>query len=163
MYDTQAKRAWLEDGATALVQVINGQLQNEWLRKLFDFPRMRFSDFSRRGGDDLMRVLTDSANMGLVLDIEVSKNDNEWGWDAQGQFLGELPKQVLTQWTFQDQVAANFELLAKMRAHQELSYTGIKFYAMSLERLEGWSFRDIVCCRREYKPKMIVLEPSARG
>lgn len=45
LYDTDEKRAWLEDGATALLQITTGQLQGEWLREVFQPPRVGFTNF----------------------------------------------------------------------------------------------------------------------
>lgn len=50
-----------------------------------------------------------------------------------------------------------------MRALQDDPISGVKVSPSSVERLEGWSLRDLLDCRAELKPKMVILEPSGRG
>lgn len=164
LYDTDAKRAWLEDGATALLHVTHGQLRSIWFQKLFGEFEVSFAKGHRRqGGDDSMKVLLDQDNMGLQLDLEVSETSIKREWGPDFKSTGHRPEQKLAQWTFRDHVTENFELLAKMRALQDDPIAGVKVSPSSVERLEGWSFRDLLDCRAELKPKMVILEPSGRG
>lgn len=108
LYDTDAKRTWLEDEATALLQITRGQLRSTWFQKLFGEYEVSFAKGHRRqGGDDSMKVLLDQDNMGLPLDLDVSETRIKREWGADFKSTGHRPEQTLGQWTFRDHVAEN--------------------------------------------------------
>lgn len=98
------------------------------------------------------------------MDVEASETITKRKWDERNKFIGEFPEQTLAQWTFRDQVSSNFELLSKMRDHQDSAIdNSTKLSPTSRERLAGWSIKDFLDCRLVHKPKMVMLEPSGRG
>jgi hypothetical protein len=166
LYDSDTKRAWLEDGASALLQITHGQLRSDSFVKLHQLenaPDLRLTCPSRKGGDEAMSVLLDPHNQWLELYHEASGPILKRNWNEQGGFLGEHPEQTLKLWSFRDQVQENFELLAQMLGHQQDPTSGLRMRFSGKERLEGWSFRDVLNERTFLEPKVVHLEPSGRG
>jgi len=110
-----------------------------------------------------MSILLDPQNQWLELYHEASGPVLKRKWDEHGRFLGEHPEQALKIWSFRDQVQENFELLAQMLGHQQDPNPGSRMRFSGNERLDGWSFRDVLDERIALEPKVVHLEPSGQG
>lgn len=110
-----------------------------------------------------MNILLNPKNQWLKLYQEASAPEVKRNWDEQGKFLGERPEQVLKVWGFRDQVQVNFELLTLMSVHQLEPTSGVKMRFKGSERLEGWSFKDVLDERTPLERKTVYLEPSGQG
>lgn len=166
LYDTDTRRAWLEDGASALLQITLGQIWADKfvkLHQLASIPDVDLACKSHKGGDEAMSILLNQKNHLLQLYQEASAPEVKRNWNEQGGFLGERPEQVLTVWGFRDQVQENFELLAKMSSHQREPTPGVRMRFSGRERLEGWSFKDVIDERTLLERKTVHLEPSGQG
>ena len=166
LYDTDTRRAWLEDGASALLQITHSQLRADSFMRTYQpesIPDLRFACQSRKGGDEAMNILLDFHNQFLELSEEAGQLTLERKWNDRCKFLGEHPEQTLKLWSFRDQVRENFELLAQMSGYQRDPTSGLIMTFTGRERLGGWSFRDVLDERTLLEPKMVHLAPSGRG
>ena len=87
LYDTDTRRAWLEDGASALLQITLGQIWADRFVKLHQLestPDVDLTCKSHKGGDEAMSILLNPENQLLQLYWEASAPEVKREWNKQG-------------------------------------------------------------------------------
>jgi hypothetical protein len=166
MYDTDGRRAWLVDGASALLHITRAQLCNKRFLEacgLEQAPGLT-APAQYGGGDDALKILTHHQNLELDLmkrwhatrhesDDVIEKSDKS--------IEKERSKDVLT---FRDLIRGNLQYLEKIRECLYEDPSGLipDIRATLRPRLDGFPFRCIVD-RSPGDPGILYLEQGAEG
>ncbi|KAG0651837.1 hypothetical protein D0Z07_0865 [Hyphodiscus hymeniophilus] len=142
MYHVETRRAWLINGAEALMHLTRAQVSrkpyNADPRILANFPRTVPSQGSGAALGALNEILMDDY---IIYE------------DSPG------PKGRL-----KDVVLQNWHLLEQMQDYQiEVTGSGMPIRLSDRDRLEGFGFLDIISGKPSIPPRVATLEPSGRG
>lgn len=161
MYDTEYRRGWLVDGASALLHLTRCRLSHP-----NSYQDFRISDFcharSGDGADAALFALQNDKNRKLKLFEERET------WEeitvTDGRPVHEYKTRVKP-WCFEDLVRQTWNILEQIHDHQIRlsSDLGVGLRATNRERLEGFGFMDIVDEEVPLKPRVAYLKPSGRG
>lgn len=160
LFDVNDRRAWLVDGASALLHLVRSSIHylqgHKEFRQLclFEWEKFREAEEQASGKQAAVSVLTNEDNMQLRLFKEKGKEWQEDSIDASGN-LAVVTKIKHTFFHFSDKVEQIFHVLEDIVEHQvaAVGEDGLKF--MSPRRqLEGFEFTDIVEDRGPLYPKV---------
>ncbi|EON64653.1 hypothetical protein W97_03886 [Coniosporium apollinis CBS 100218] len=166
-YDTAECRAWLTNGASALLHLVRASLRHDSLDRLnsnflFRFEELRETDHVH-GADAAIQVLADRHNMELEV---FPREDEVWTEeviDANGKSSRETKRKV-TKVRFQDRVNDIYHIFEQIQEHQEiLSGPGMPLRTTPRQQLEGFDFMDIVTGDSPLIPRVTNLKPSGKG
>lgn len=171
LYDMGDRRAWLLDGASALLHLTCTQLSTVWSRKssLFQLENFHFAH-SSNGPSAAASALLDSHNRKLPIfeEVETWKEVTTTSGNAaitSEQVRKEEHKEKTTQWCYQDLVRQTYHLLELMHDYQvkllTSSVTNLRF--TDRDKLEGFAFMDIVDGPSAILPRVAHLKPSGKG
>ena len=139
LYDVTDRRAWMVDGASALLHLTRAQLASSpysesELLKLEDFQHAEPSD----GVSAAKKALLNPKNRSLLLSEE---------------------------WTYQDLVESTYHILEQIQDNQVkmMSTSAINLRFTPRDKLLGFGFRDIVKGHNILYPRVATLKPSGRG
>ena len=150
LYDTEARCAWLVDGANALIHLTRTQVSRKPYGDdphiLKSFPH---TDPSQGPGAALV-VLNNIA----ITNYTIYE-------DAPG--FGQSPSAGL-KWGLKDVVLQNWHLLGQMQDYQiNLSGPGMPIRLSDWDRLEGFGFLDMISGKSTIPPRTATLRASGRG
>ena len=152
LYDTCSKRAWLVDGASAVLHITCTQLHST------EF----ISDLNLLGTGLARYASNDKSSFDVLRDMKIRRSiirrETYDGDNSEGASNGDD-----NVWRFEDLVALNCNYLLKIQEHQNHPPSGIDVRFTDRDRLEGWSFCDVVEQQDLMEPRMVYLQPSGRG
>lgn len=163
-YDVGDKRAWLVNGATALLHLARAYL-------VFASKQLFLSTMTKFRLEDLwapdeeyeasapFKILCNSKNMDLVI-YEDWKPANEAIIDAEGNF-SETAKVKDAHFRFRDQVDEIYHIWEQIQEFQTKMTDNIR--ATGRNKLQGFNFIDIATGESPIKPRYTYLEPSSNG
>ncbi len=163
MYDVEERRAWLLDGASALLHLTRMQLESppynkKSQRNLANLKHARVED----GADAAWLALQDDANRALPL---LTENVTEKVTISDESGFKEQTKTTTKEWCFQDLVQRTWNVLELLIDHQASLSTSqaVPLRLTDREKLEGFEFLDIVRRKSQMKARVAVLKSSGRG
>lgn len=171
LFDVNDRRAWLVDGASALLHLVRSSIKyvqehEEFGRYcLFTWDRFREAAEEASGKLAAISVLTNEDNMQQKLFKRRVEEWREDSIDASGQ-LTVVKKIKQTYFHFSDKVEQIYHVLEQIVDHQTAGAAedGLKFRKMSpRRRLEGLEFLDIVEDRDPLLPKVYNLNNFGKG
>jgi hypothetical protein len=161
LYDTVECRAWLLDGASALLHLTCAQLHVEPYSSI-DKTKFSYADPSNPSINAAQSALRNIANKELLIEeesttrIEIRRSNGE-------EKREEIIETKL--FCFKDLVRQTWNALEQIRDHQikmlHAPEIGISF--TTRDRLEGWGFTDIVERQFPARPLVTCVKPSGRG
>jgi hypothetical protein len=150
LYDIDDRRAWLVDGANALLHLTRTQLSQKEYRD--DHPardEFPYADPSQ-DHDTALTALLYIGDSDPLLTRETS---------PAGSVSSDEPKMGL-----KSLVLDNWEILEQIQDHQiEVSGPGMPVQVSDRDKLEGFGFMDIAAGERNIKPRIATLEHSGRA
>lgn len=171
LYDVDDKRAWLVDGASAVLHLLRASIryyQND--RRFRDHfllnPDHITADKCATGGlDDAFKVLTDKDNQLLAL---YNKVQEEWEEEtiAEAGVRERVKKSKSTYFRFRDRVDQICDILSQMLAHQDDMHpdgVGFRLKLSPRRRLEGFDFMDVATNEGRLEPKLTQLASVGAG
>jgi hypothetical protein len=164
LYDTDDRRGWLVDGASALLHITRTQLCSSPYSdsELFEIDNFQHAD--PRGGLKASRkALMDSGNRSLVIFEEVETSvESKAGVGEEGK--AEV-KTKTTRWTYQDLVRQTYHILEQLHDYEARMSTSpaISLRFTDREKLTGFAFMDIVDGQNDLRPRAVILKSSGRG
>lgn len=156
LYDTGSKRAWLVDGASALLHLTCTQLRSA---NVVESLNLLTTDLARYATSEQTpyAVLRNRETREHVIRKETQSNTH----DGSGSVAAATSDEGI--WRFADLVASNCNYMLKMQEHQDKPPSGVDVRLTDRDRVEGWSFWDVVEQVQFLKPRMTYLQPSGRG
>jgi hypothetical protein len=151
LYDVDDRRAWLVDGANALLHLTRARLsQKQFSKNLkLDLEKFPHADCSH-GRDAALKALEAIAENNQVLIAEKP---------SFGQ-----PSSAANNWGLKDIVLGYWHILEQIQDHQRLlSGAGMSIRLTDREKLEGFGFVDIISGRTAIRPRVAYLESGGRG
>jgi hypothetical protein len=150
LYDTEARCAWLVDGANALLHLTRAQVSREpysdnpLIIKIF--PHTNPSD----GPGAALKSLATIAAINYI----IYEDDPGFG---QTSLAG-------SKWGLKDVVLQNWHLLEQIQDYQtDLCAPGMPMRLTDRDRLEGFGFLDLISGKSTISPRVATLEASGRG
>ncbi|KUJ09813.1 uncharacterized protein LY89DRAFT_740880 [Mollisia scopiformis] len=171
LYDIADKRAWLVDGANALLHLTCTQLATVWSQKsrLFNLEDFHYADVNN-GPTAAASALLDPDNrkMAIFEEVETWKEVTTTVGNAAttlNSAIKEEHKEKKTQWCYEDLVRQLYHVLELMHDYQvkilTSSVTGLRF--TDRDKLEGFALMDIVDGPSAILPRVAILKPSGKG
>jgi hypothetical protein len=150
LYDIDDRRAWLVDGANALLHLTRTQLSQKEYRDYHlardEFP---YAD-PTQDNDAALNALLYIGDSDALLTRETP---------PVGPVSSDEPKLGL-----KTLVLDNWEILEQIQDHQiEVSGPGMPVQVSDRDKLEGFGFMDIAAGERNIKPRIATLEHSGRA
>lgn len=173
LYDLQDRRAWLLDGASALLHLVRASLQhdgdkNDPFKDLFLFEEHFLTESSApfSGMAAAIHVLTNQANTELPLyakPLEVREDETTTEMGTRSKVLSSTKRN----YTLKDRIEGIYDVLEQMMAHQAdvHSQDGIGFRVKytSRRQLEGFNFMDVATDESPLWPCVATLKARGRG
>ncbi|KAL2212465.1 hypothetical protein CC79DRAFT_1393692 [Sarocladium strictum] len=171
LYDVADKRAWLVDGASALLHLVRASLKRDstdlfsshFLYKkssLVEAP----ADFN--GKQASVFVLTHQSNLSLPLYAKPAATRHETNMGHSGAHSS-VTTHTKTDYCLKDRTESIYEVLEQIIAHQAdvASEDGVGFRVKTTIRrqLEGFDFMDIATDEDPLWPRTTSLQPQGRG
>jgi hypothetical protein len=164
LYDTGDRRAWLVDGASALLHITRTQLCSSPYSDsdLFQIENFQHAD-PKGGGLGAKKALMDSGNRALVIFEEAETSvEIKAGSDEEGKAETKI---MIKRWTYQELVRQTYHILEQIHDYQTKMLTsptlGLRF--ADREKLIGFAFMDIVDVQNDLRPRVVTLKSSGRG
>lgn len=166
LYDVDDKRAWLVNGASALLHLVRASLVHDSKDKfksafLFQFDESRES-ITTHQPDSSIDVLIDRHNMVLELYHDKDELWIEEALNEKGE-IQKVSKKKITHVLFQDRVEQKYHILEQILEYQAKAASGLRLDFNPRENLEGFDFMDIATGRDPILPRMEKLQPSGKG
>ncbi|KAE8442926.1 hypothetical protein EG329_002530 [Mollisiaceae sp. DMI_Dod_QoI] len=152
LYDTTDRRAWLIDGANALLHMTRAQLSRQpccdsELLDLRKFPHPNPDSGYNAGYQSLKAI-------GKSNDLYIFENDPNFGQSTS----------VEKRWGVKDLVLENWNILEQIQDHQQdMAGPGMQIRLTDRDKLEGFGFVDIISGIPVIRPRVATLESSGRG
>ena len=172
LFDVNDRRAWLVDGASALLHLVRSSVK--YLQEhqgfgnlcLFRWNHFQEAEENASSKQAAISVLTNEENMQQKLFRRRVEEWEEYSIDASGRSTSVVKKKH-TYFHFSDKVEQIFHTLEEIMDHQAAAAEedGIKFRPrMSPRRqLEGFDFTEIVEDRDPIYPRIHNLHDSGKG
>ena len=150
LYDTEDKRAWLVDGANALIHLTRAQLGLELYRESsFDLDSFPHTD-PELGSAAAVEALMSIGDKNPV----IFEDPPSFGQSTS----------TVIKWGVKDLVLENWQILEQIQDHQtELSAPGMPIRLSPRDRLEGFGFMDIITGCRSIRPRVAGLKMTGTG
>ncbi|KAI1503638.1 hypothetical protein F5X99DRAFT_375055 [Biscogniauxia marginata] len=171
LYDVQGRRAWLVDGASALLHLVRASLKHDSeddFKSLFlyDSSELQESDHQGTGKSASISVLTNEQNQSLALYAQPEDTKEEVKIDGIGARSSVLSK-TKTNYCLKDRIEDICDVLEEIIVHQVnvLTQDGVSTRCKSINRrhLEGFDFMDIAANEDPSWPRMATLKTTGRG
>lgn len=171
LYDTHDRRAWLVDGASALLHLVRASLKHDLgdpFKSLFLYEdsALQESHCPHLGKVSAIDVLTNKHNMGLALYAQPEKNHEEATVDNKGA-RKTLTSTTKTNYCLKDRVQDIAGVLEQIIAHQADVSTqdgvGFKVKCTPRRDLVGFDFMDVATDEDPFWPRATTLRTSGRG
>lgn len=170
-YDLRDRRAWLLDGASALLHIVRASLRHDQrdLFKdlfLFDESSIKESALPFTGKQAAVQLLTNRDNTALPLyakPTEAKEEETTTDAGARVRVLSSTRKN----YTLKDRIDGIYEILEQIMSHQAdvFSQDGIGFrIKYTLRRqLEGFDFMDVATDEDPLWPRVTTINSRGRG
>ncbi|KAF8848640.1 hypothetical protein BDZ45DRAFT_732789 [Acephala macrosclerotiorum] len=167
LYDNGDGRAWLVDGASALLQLVRASLNVEASSGFAStHSPLREAAATKQGRDAAITILEDDHNRKLKL----FKNKHESWQEVTIKPDGThetVEKEKITYYDLQDRVNDIYHILDLIQTHQEnkISRDGIGYKVKFSPRrqLEGFDFYDVASAKQPMWSRATNLKPSGKG
>lgn len=164
LYDTKMDRAWLMDGASALLHLTRTSLIAEphVSSRLFGLDDFQHADPSCPRGNAAVAALTSARNLDLRIDEDTSSHIER---KTVNGVTNEERIEKVTSWTFKDLVLQTWHSLEQIFDHQIRISKGPNINVRSpfQSRLEGFGFMDIVEGNFPMRPRQHTLKNSGKA
>lgn len=170
-YDVGDHRAWLIDGASAVLHLTLTQLTHPrspyQIGKLCDNEGFNIQKFkfppSDCGPESAAEALRDESNKKLVISIDPPKISTHTTrkTTSKGIETETETKEISEKYLFWQQVKLNLSIFELMYDYQKEQVSVIR--GTTRERLEGWDFFELVKGQSSQKPKFTYLKKSGWG
>lgn len=151
LYDVDDRRAWLVDGANALLHMTRAALSQKEFRDnaLLDLNKFSYAD-PDSGEDAAVNALKEIGLKNPILIYETPT------------FLQSSSAEI--KWGVKELVIELWHILEQIQDHQTArSGPGMPLRFTDRDKLEGFGFMDIVSGERTIRPRLAILKPSGRG
>ncbi|KAI0526679.1 hypothetical protein F5B22DRAFT_641819 [Xylaria bambusicola] len=171
LYDVQDRRAWLLNGASALLHLVRASLQhdlNDPFKSLclYDESALSESLDPHSGKNAAIRVLTNPRNLDIPLYAKPDTNKVEVTSHERGR-ESKVLSSTKTNYCLKDRIEDICNVLEQVMAHQADTCTqdgvGFKVKASDRRHIEGFDFMDIATDEDPCFPRQITLRSSGRG
>jgi len=165
LYDTGDRRAWLIDGASALLHITRTQLCSILYSdsELLSIDTFLHADPKGRGLA-AKKVLMDSGNRSLAI-FEEAETSVEIKTGSNSEEEKAETKTTIRRWTYQDLVRQTYHILEQIHDYEIKMLTsatiGLRF--TDREKLRGFAFMDIVDVQNDLRPRVAILKYTGRG
>jgi hypothetical protein len=170
-YDLRDRRAWLVDGASALLHIVRASLrheQNDLFKSLFLFDKDSVQEpaVPFTGKHAAVQFLTNKVNMSLPLyakptEAKVEETTTEAG--ARARILSSTRKN----YSLKDRIESVYEMLEQIMSHQAdvFSQDGVGFRIKHTLRrqVEGFDFMDVATDEDPLWPRVTTINSRGRG
>lgn len=170
-YDLQDQRAWLLDGASALLHLVRASLRhdkNDFFKDLFLFDETSVQEphdpFT--GKHAAIRFLTNELNISLPLfakpkEFKMEETTTDAGARAQ------IHSSTRKNYSLKDRIGDVYEILEQIMSHQAdvLCQDGVGFRVKHTLRrqLEGFDFMDVATDEDPLWPRVATIKSRGRG
>ncbi|OQV09703.1 hypothetical protein CLAIMM_13795 [Cladophialophora immunda] len=164
LYDVGDRRAWLIDGALAVLHIMCTRLRLRPYRSGTEcmLEKLRYAKCAE-GHDAGYNALTDPTNMQL----EVFRNEQPWEEKVESTTSSPIIERrtKITITRFADLVTQVWFVIEEMFAHQARLQTtpSVNLRFTSRERLEGYDFMDVARGESPLRPRFVILKSSGKG
>ena len=164
LYDTHDRRAWLLNGASALLHITRTQLSSSPYSDSSFFSIDKFQHANPGEGQlGAKNALLNSENRSLLIFEDVETFVESKG--VMGEDAKEEIKTRITRWTYQDLVRQTYHVLEQIHDYETKISTspvaGLRF--TDREKLTGFAFMDIVDGQNDLRPRVVTLRSSGKG
>lgn len=171
MYDLCDRRAWLLDGASALLHLVRASLQrdkNDPFKELFLYQEDSLEESSSpfTGKIAAIHVLNNRHNTALPLyakPVEVKVEETSTGTGSRSKIRSSTRRD----YTLKDRIEDIYEVLEQIMTHQAdvLAQDGIGFRVKYTTRrqLEGFNFMDVATDEDPLWPRVTTIKARGRG
>ncbi|KUJ15384.1 uncharacterized protein LY89DRAFT_735500 [Mollisia scopiformis] len=170
--DEEDRRAWLVDGASALLHLLRASLkhyQNDrHLQRIFcfDFSELEEARTTHTGADAAFEVLLNVDNQQLSLYSKMPESWREKTIGERGK-QEEVLKEKTVDFCLKDRVDQICNILGQIMAHQDdvssQSGVGFRLKTTPQRQLEGFDFMDVATGQGTLWPKVATLRASGAG
>ncbi|KAI0813423.1 hypothetical protein GGR55DRAFT_687682 [Xylaria sp. FL0064] len=171
LYDVQDRRAWLLDGASALLHLVRASLRhdlNDPFKSVFLFQESALGEpiDPYSGKDTAISMLTSPRNIQIPLYAKPDLNRVEVTTHHGGREARVLSS-TKTNYCLKDKIEDICNTLEQILAHQADTCTqdgvGFKVKASDRRHIEGFDFMDVATDEDPCWPKQVTLRSSGRG
>lgn len=169
LWDEEARRGWLVNGASALLHLLRASLeycQKDKFRHAFLFDKSSFVEAEgSNNADSAIKVLTNERNLRLPLyseRSEIVQSETSRGTASEGQLSA---TRISKFYCLQDRVEHLFGIFEKMIDHQTAveRRDGMQMPEWPRRQLEGWDFREVFADRDPLYPRVATLDTVGKG
>ncbi|OTB08944.1 hypothetical protein M426DRAFT_129610 [Hypoxylon sp. CI-4A] len=171
LYDVRERRAWLVDGASALLHLVRASLKydsNDPFKSVFLFEESAIHNAPSPyiGKAASISVLTNKENMSLPLYAKPDNSREETSTNPEG-IRTKILSSTKTNYCLKDRIESICDVLEQIIAHQSDNSTqdgvGFKIRCSPRRQLEGFDFMDIATDEDPLWPRATTLRASGRG
>ncbi|KAK4442732.1 hypothetical protein QBC34DRAFT_431355 [Podospora aff. communis PSN243] len=173
LYDVVDRRAWIIDGATALLHLVRTSLHHDKndgdpfkSLSVFDETLLQESPDARTGKSASIFVLTNQANLGLPLYAKPESTREETSTSKSGARLSVI-NTTRSNYTLQERIEGICDILEQIIAHQVDASTqdgvGFKVTKTLRRRLEGFDFMDVATDEDPMWPRFTNIRATGKG
>ncbi|KLU82357.1 hypothetical protein MAPG_01429 [Magnaporthiopsis poae ATCC 64411] len=169
LWDEEARRGWLVNGASALLHLLRASLehcQRDKFKDAFLFDKSSFVEAEGlNNADSAIKVLRDARNLQLPLyseRSEIVQTETSKGMASEGQLSVTRTSRF---YCLQDRVEHLYGILEKMIDHQTAveRRNGMQMPEWPRRQLEGWDFREVFADRDPLYPRVATLDTVGKG
>ncbi|KAI1374831.1 hypothetical protein F4677DRAFT_461263 [Hypoxylon crocopeplum] len=171
LYDVQERRAWLVDGASALLHLVRASLKHDSsdpFRSLFlyDEPALQEAPQPHTGKTASISVLANNENMKLPLYAKPDSSREDINVNEAGA-RSSIISSTKMNYCLKDRIESICDVLEQIMAHQADMSTqdgvGFKIKYSTRRQLEGFDFMDVATDEDLLWSRVITLRASGRG
>ena len=166
-YDTVEHRAWLVNGANALLHLVRASLRHDSkgpLKSDFLFNFKELYEAPPCSSFAALEVLKNPLNMKLEIFCNEDELWTEEVKDENGGHIIRYEKKKFTKVRFQDRVNQMYIYLKQIQEHHtKLSGPGMPLRITARNQLEGFDFMEIATGSSPIDPRYTTLKPSGKG
>jgi len=162
LYDTQTDRGWLMDGASALLHLARTSL-------ITDQHSTELLDLQQFVHANPINSVENAAGAALIKNMKLLIDKESEGIYTERETVGNVTKEKhierFKHYYFKDLVVEAWNSLEKMYEHQEMiaKSPDIQLRLPGRDRLEGYTFMDIVDSNFPIRPKQHPLKKSGKS
>lgn len=167
-YDVDDKRAWLVNGATALLHIVRASLYESIHGKfrshiIFEPAHLKEAS-TTHNSDSAIEVLTSLFNMELKISRDKAELWTETTTDEDGSTSKVIERRKEKFVYFQDLVDQKWHILEQLLDQQsKISAPGVKLTVPGRQYLEGFDFADVATRISDLQPKVTKLQARRKG
>ncbi|KAK4945035.1 hypothetical protein LTR10_015712 [Elasticomyces elasticus] len=163
-YDTITQRAYLSDGASAVLHVTCAQLNSPDMERFSEANvREQFTYAVPGSPEGCVDALLNNGNRRLVIDKDETEYTQEVTQLADGLRIKHAAKAKIVYWCVRDLIMENCERFLKLWERQAEVSSGLDIRLTHRVRLEGWSLKSVIDGSIALEPKLVYLKTNGRG